>query len=537
MDIPSVISLGHAGLRIDARDLTLLCDPWLSPGGAFLGSWFQFPDNSNVRERAAEGVQWVAISHEHLDHFDADFLAGLPDSVRIVIPRYPSPAFRNRLAATGVKHIIELDAWARLPLNTRGDWLTVIPEQSPMCHDAAILISVGGVSVLHANDARLSVAQVRRAMAETGGPIDLMGVQMSGASWHPICYEYPQEVIAKISADKRSGKFKAVTRLVRAVKPRIVMPYAGPPCFLDPELARHNAQIPEPGIFPDQEQAADWLRARLPGQDVLVMLPGDAVGLVPRDADGGPPAVDVRRDPRWAGFSLADPEAVAVHVKEYAAARAREIEAVWAAHPDPEAGSGLAERFAAHFLALGAMSDYFNARIDMTIRFVVEGADGGVWDVHLRPDGVAVDTAGSAADVQYRLTMQARWLAAVLSGEIRWEDLFLSLRFSAWRSPDVYNDYLVGLLKHADPTALAAVEEYETGRSVEDTTVVQTPDGPVVVGRYCPHAGEDLAEGAVVEQGPEGPLLRCLAHHFAFDLATGACVNARCDPLAVGAAR
>jgi len=26
-------------------------------------------------------------------------------------------------------------------------------------------------------------------------------------------------------------------------------------------------------------------------------------------------------------------------------------------------------------------------------------------------------------------------------------------------------------------------------------------------------------------------VLRCLAHDFAFDLRTGACVNARCEPL------
>jgi UDP-MurNAc hydroxylase len=105
-----------------------------------------------------------------------------------------------------------------------------------MSHDAAVLISVAGTSVLHTNDARISLSQVRRAMEEVGGQIDLMGVQMSGASWHPVCYDYAPEDRDRISESKRVGKFKAVTRLVRSVRPRLVMPYAGPPCFLDPVL-------------------------------------------------------------------------------------------------------------------------------------------------------------------------------------------------------------------------------------------------------------------------------------------------------------
>jgi len=46
---PLMSSTGHAGLRVEAPDLRLLCDPWVSAGGAFLGSWFPFPDNSHLR--------------------------------------------------------------------------------------------------------------------------------------------------------------------------------------------------------------------------------------------------------------------------------------------------------------------------------------------------------------------------------------------------------------------------------------------------------------------------------------------------------
>jgi UDP-MurNAc hydroxylase len=517
MDAPIVTSLGHAGLRIETADLRLLCDPWLSPHGAFLGSWFQLPDNSHLRTPQILDCDWVAVSHEHLDHLDLPLLASLPEHVRVVVPRYPSPILRTRLQSAGVRHVIELDAWERLTLNTRGDWMTVIPEQSPMCHDAAIMVVAAGRAIMHTNDARLSLTQARRAMAEVGGPLDFMAVQMSGASWHPICYEYPDDVATRICAEKRTGKFKAVTRLLRGTQPSIAMPYAGPPCFLDPDQRPHNRWIPEPGIFPDPAQAARWLADRLPGQSTLTLLPGDSVDLGSRR---------VLSDPHWDDFAWDDLDG---YLDAYARRRAGEVATVHAAYPAPDPASALDERFAEHFRRLGSMSGYFLERIGLTLRFEVSGPGGGTWDVVLGEPEVEVHLAPRRREAQYRMRLESRWLDAVISGRARWEELFLSLRFSAWREPDVYNDYLVGLLKHADPSALDAVEAYETARDPNDTVVVSSEEGSWEVSRFCPHAGEDLQVGSVVADG----VLRCLGHNFDFDLSTGQCLNARCDPIVV----
>jgi len=168
----------------------------------------------------------------------------------------------------------------------------------------------------------------------------------------------------------------------------------------------------------------------------------------------------------------------------------------------------------------------------MTVRFQVTGAYGGSWDVRMDSDGLRVDLDGRAPRPQYTFTMAGRWLGAVLAGDIAWEDLLLSLRLTAHRDPDEYNDYLIGLLKHANEPALQAVEEYEARRAGDDERIVvragDVDDRAYEIGRYCPHAGEDLSVGAVIEGG----VVHCLAHNFAFDLATGRCVNARCEPMA-----
>ena len=371
----------------------------------------------------------------------------------------------------------------------------------------------GGASLLHGNDARLTVGQARRAALECGGRLDVMAVQMASATWHPICYDYPPEQIREISAAKRAGKFRAVSRLIRLVKPELAVPFAGPMCFLDPEIPQHNRWLRAPGLFPDQKQAADFLSARLPGQKVGLWLPGDEYE-----------PLSGRRvaDPHWHDFDFGD---IDEYLDAYAVARRGDIEAVRATFPEP--GTDLRDAFVEHFRRLGEMSPYFLDRIDMTVRFELSGEVEGRWDVDLRPDGVRVDLTGRARPPDYGFRLDSRWLAPVIFGQIGWEDLFLSLRFSAWRDPDMYNDYLIGFLKHAEPQALQAIESLRAEPVKRREDRGRRPGGRYEIARYCPHAGEDLAIGSAVGDG----VIRCLGHNLEFDLATGACLNARCDPL------
>jgi nitrite reductase/ring-hydroxylating ferredoxin subunit/L-ascorbate metabolism protein UlaG (beta-lactamase superfamily) len=502
-------------MSVRAAEFSLVADPWFSSTGAFLGSWHQYPRNDHLDTAHLLNVDWVAVSHEHLDHMDLGVLSRLPDRTRVLIPRYPSTIFRDRLAAAGVSRIIELTPWERFPLDASGSWIMVIPEQSPMCHDAAFLIVADGRSVLDCNDARLTAAQARRAAVLAGGTLDVMALQTSGASWHPICYAYPAEVSARIENEKRVAKLRAVQRLVRATAPRLAVPFAGPPCFLDGELRRFNASLGPDGIFPDASQATAWLSEHLPTQAWAHFKPGDSL-----DLDTGV----VSADPVSARFSYVDGldhRGLAEYFDSYAADRAASIAEVYEAHCAP--GPEVPRMFTRHFGELGTLSPYFLSKIGMTVRFEVTGPYGGNWDVRMDEAGVTVDLLGRASGPEYTLRLNGRWLQAALTGQIGWEDLLLSLRLTARRDPDRYNDYLIGLLKHANEPALRAIEDYETRREENERIVV---DG-YEINRYCPHAGEDLSIGAVVSDG----VLQCLGHNFTFDLRTGECINARCRPL------
>jgi UDP-MurNAc hydroxylase len=290
-----VTYLGHAGLKVETDGATLLCDPWLSPEGTFQASWFQFPENSHLVTPELCAPTALVLSHEHLDHVDPWFLARVPAHVPAIIFRFPSPVLRRKILAAGERPIVEADAWQRVAVGGGGTTVFFVPEPSPMNHDVGVVIEAGGRTLLNLNDARLAPMQFREIKSRVGGTVDLFALQGAGASWYPMCYDYPDERRRELSRQKRLAKFAYMARAIRVVRPAAVLPFAGPPCFLDPELRANNDEM-EGGIFPDQQQAADWLLQR--GiTNVPVLLPGDAW-----DVD----AARKVADPTWSGFSFAD---------------------------------------------------------------------------------------------------------------------------------------------------------------------------------------------------------------------------------------
>ena len=503
-----ITGLGHAGLELEYRGARLQMDPWLSPEGAFEASWFQWPDNGHLVDRLAL-PQAVAISHEHLDHVDPWWLAGLPKNTPVYIPRYPLGVVRRKILSSGLTDIRELDPWREVEV-IPGVQLFFVTERSPLNHDAGMILRTANHVLVNTNDARLCPLQLREIRAKVGH-IDLLSLQGAGASWYPMVYHYSEVQKRQLSSRKRIAKLGYVLQAIRATEPGLVIPFAGPPAFLDAELFSLNQEMEE-GIFPDSEQVANWLLGR-GVKNVSFLHPGDRLDLVTRE---------IERDRHWSGFSYQDRDR---HLAAYARRRQAQIAAVKARSPQPE--RDLWPSFRAYFEELLTYSPYFNDKIGMKVGFEILGPGGGNWSVDYRSQSMGVydDSDG----IEYKYTFESRWLPAILERRLGWEDFFLSCRMKAWRDPDMYNDYLLGILKFADPVALAAVEGWETTPRDEQTISVRSGNRIFEVQRFCPHAGQDLLE---VGEILPGDIIRCNGHHFEFDLTSGACVNGKVQPLA-----
>jgi len=504
-----ITSLGHAGLKVQTENVTLLVDPWLSPEGAFLGSWFQYPDNQHLLTSELFQPTAIAISHEHLDHLDPWFLEQLPSETPVIIPRYSSPVLKQKIVSAGLKEIIELSQWESIQVAEEIS-LFFVSEYSPMNHDSAMVIVGNGQTILNLNDARLSVAQLRSIRTKVGGVIDILALQGAGASWYPMCYEYPKERQRELSQRKRIAKFNYLERAITATEAVTVIPFAGPPCFLDPELAWVNIEM-ENGIFPDQQQVVDWLEERNI-KNTMILLPGDAF-----DVSTNTKAAD----PIWHNFSFSKRD---TYLEDYSERRTANLLALKDRYLQPI--ESLYLPFQNYFQHLLAMSPYFNSKIGMRVGFDITGPCGGKWAVDFRPglEGV-YDEMG---ECNYKYQFASRWLPSLLDGSLLWEDFFLSLRFQAWRNPDIYNDHLLGLLKFACIESLQAVENYENSMNSQERITIHSEGDNYLVQRHCPHANFDLHE---VGEVLPGGVLRCLGHHYEFDLNTGKCLNGKCKLL------
>ncbi len=393
-------------------------------------------------------------------------------------------------------------------------------EDSPINQDSVWVFTHEGRSIVHTVDSRLTPRQLDEIIEYLGGQPDMLLVQCSGASWYPLVYEqYDEELRRTRSQRKRYQKMGYALSVARRMSPGTTVICAGPPVFLDPSCSATTPirrsrcpPTPAPGSSSRATPGVSWRRC-------------PATGSISTPASWSRTR---RCTPVSPGTPLAD------YIPGYATEVAPAIAAVYA-HAEGLHHGDLYPAFEEHFLAMFELSPYFNERIEMTLRFDVEGEGGGIFLVGIGKEcWVARGDETSAYNYRYRF--HSRWLKRILFDGVPWEDFFLSLRFLADRDPDVYNDHLLGLLKFNDRGSLREVEKYERRDSPENIVVTTADGARYEINRYCPHAGASLEEATI-----EGHILTCLNHHYEFDLDTGECLTGNCelrtrrlDPLRAG---
>ncbi|MGH2556142.1 MAG: MBL fold metallo-hydrolase, partial [Actinomycetota bacterium] len=217
-----ITALGHAGLRVETSSTTLLIDPWFSPEGAFLASWFQYPDNSSLLSPQLRGCDAVVISNQRPDHADPWFLRRLPPDVPLVTPRYPSSVLRATIEAAGTRRVIEVPQRKIFHLDDNTSVYFV--SEPPMNHDSAIVVEGDGHTLLDLNDARLFPVQLREIRQRAGGVIQALSFQGTNDSWFPMCYRYPQKRAEELSTQKRLAKLAYCYGAMKVVDPIIGLP-------------------------------------------------------------------------------------------------------------------------------------------------------------------------------------------------------------------------------------------------------------------------------------------------------------------------
>jgi UDP-MurNAc hydroxylase len=497
-----VTFLGHAGFCIETAETIVVMDPWLSPTGAFDSAWFQYPRNHHlaayVQEKLADSrkERFLYVSHEHKDHFDTAFLDSLRSrDFTIVIADFRRNYLREAFADYRCKGVVACKDTEEVA--TPDGKLKLYLDDSELNRDSAILVKAEGQAFLNLNDCRIFDAVPMIARDE--GPVDVFACQFSGAGWHPTCYEYPREAYEAIARKKMTAKFHGVAKGIRDLQPRVYVPSAGPPCFLDPILFHLNF---EPvNIFPRAPKLLEFLRPRLKNvpTSLLEMMPGDVL-----DAGSGSVVYEAKERVTEESFDS--------YVREYAALyetcfteRQRRY--------DRRNGNGelLDEVREALREKLEVLT--LHDRVQTPLYFRLDD----VPDQMLRIEFPAkrVEYADSVEDgTFYSITAPSWEIARILDGKITWDDFSLTFRMRLNREPDVYQTVVQGFLRLEPEDMNWFCAKLLNIENNQERIVVEANGTRYAINRYCPHQGGDLSRGWV----EEGRFLTCPRHQWQFDL-------------------
>src|SRR5438876_1763936 len=433
--------LGHGGIIITSGQMRVACDPWVSPRGAFHTSWFQFPCNHHLWDRDYRHLTALVLNHQHQDHLDAAFLSQkIATGIPIIIPQYPSRSLWSKIRAACANPITEVKPGVHHQL---GEGLRVLftTEDTPITQCAAATFQTRESVLINMNNARLSVKQRDTLKYRLRGRIDALLVQCARVDWNPICYRHPEEKMLALSVQKRVEQLEHAFQTLDRMPPRIGLPSAGPPAFLEDSLFQFNDDLGGKGIVPDQKRAHDWLRVRGYTRRLEIPLPGDRLNLINGEFM---PDQAVRRE-----FSFDRKDA---YLKAYADRMRPAIAAYLGSLPQP--AGDLFEPFRAYVLRLGETKESMVEELKMELRFVVEGSHGGDFLVRCDAGALTFERTGDQT-AACTVTLDSVWLNQILRHNLPWKDFFLSLRFSVEQDPAAEDGHVLSWLQLVEPQALS----------------------------------------------------------------------------------
>jgi UDP-MurNAc hydroxylase len=507
-----ITCVGHAGLHIETRCGTILCDPWMNP--AYFDSWFVFPDNSGLDWDRLGQVDYLYVSHLHKDHFDPELLAKyVSRDATVLLPDYPVPDLRDELEQVGFTKFLVMSSGK--VIETGGLRLMAEVLQSPAdgpLGDSALAIDDGTARILNQNDARPTDLDALRAF----GPYDVHFLQFSGAIWWPWTYDLPTAAKRSFGAAKRANGLDRATRYVKEIGAKYIVPSAGPACFLDDDLFALNDLNGDPAnTFPDQPVFLDYLREQgIEGGRLLT--PGATLEVTADRCEvRWPTTVERAMEP------FINKER---YLKDYADRQRDRIEADKRRWPVGEVD------------ILAELKKWFEPLLELADH-IKPGVGGPVL---LRPgdgppiviDFPAGEVRGYAGETcRYQFTIARPLLEQlIVTHETDWvNSLFLSMRFQA-RRVGPYNEYLYTFFKCLAPDRLMYAEGWYADKSNDEEDI---PLGDWIVQRRCPHLRGDLGRFGEIN----GTTLTCTMHGWQFDLTTGRCLSTddesyrlRCHP-------
>ena len=238
-----VTYLQNAAVIIENLGEKILCDPWLVDG-CYYGSWHHYP-KFDFEPKEFDDIDYIYISHIHLDHFDIKTLQQLKKDIPVFIHEFPHKYFKHSIEELGFK--VE-----EIPNNKRTNlgktWINIIAADNcnpEICSrvfgcnfdfnkfgtnqiDTFSVIDNNDQVIVNTNDCPYEIGQsTAKLIKEQYSKIDLLLVGYNGASDYPCSFDLEiseKEIEAKKKKDKR---LQDAVDYIQIFDPKHYMPFAG----------------------------------------------------------------------------------------------------------------------------------------------------------------------------------------------------------------------------------------------------------------------------------------------------------------------
>ena len=503
-------SIGHAGILIETDAGSIVCDPWFVP--AFFGSWFVFPRNDQLSDDLLERIEnadYLYISHLHGDHHDEPWLRKhLRRDIPILLPGFPTREQQRTLTDLGFTEFIRTVDQEEMEL-APGLTVAIHVETSITDGpggDSALVVMDGESILVNQNDCRTTdLGQMR-----SHGPVDLHWLQFSGAIWYPMVYEMPADKVHELCVAKVEAQFARAMRYVEKIDARAIVPSAGPPAFLDPDLFPLNMITgDESSIFPDQTVFLSKLAAA--DRTGVMNVPGTIIDVTPNSIEVTHP------------MPLEEVERIFTDKRAYL----EQYQADWKPWLDDLKASWNPPSTD----LLATLKSWWEPLLDMapTLRSQV-GANVLIRTRDLEvlvdfPNGEVRPFKGEPFSFRFDIPRELVETVAAQRA-VDWSNsLLLSCRFTAWRDGE-FNEYVYNFLKSLSRERMKRTEA-EVVRKLtppDAESMAKEPDiqiGDYVVQRRCPHRRADLEAFGEIE----GCEFVCTLHGWRFDIESGRCLT------------
>lgn len=509
-----ITHLGHAGLMIENDDIIIICDPWIEPG-AFDDSWFQYPRNEHMKDfiinklNESNKDKYIYVSHEHKDHYDPKFLNSLPNrDFTIIIANFRRTFLLDWFNNYKCKNIICLNDSEEYVINNNARFRLAV-EDCEMNRDSGFLIKINGFVIYNGNDCKYPYYNKLNVY----GDIDVFAQQFSGATWHPISYDYTPEEMDAITVKKRNAKRQTLIKYIENLNVKTYIPSAGPPVFLDDEL--HYLSLAKYSVFP----RADWIRDQLIKTfnnkvQCPIFMPGDTFSLKHKKM------VYLSNINRVNDYNYNEfVEYITKYKNDYKHIfEQRKIENNLINNNDVfnELIISIQEKLdmikpcdlsKTSLFDLYILLNNYNKAIKVDFK-------NKTYEIHNINFNSFNNEIKNKLNV-YTITVNAWQINKVLTGELTWEEMMITFRPKLSRRPDKFSTLLTAFLFQQNEDLEICFNVVLDRIKSDDKIVIETPLGEhYEICRKCPHQGQDMSNADI----EDGRFLICPKHCWKFDL-------------------